>query len=660
MSMGGAGNGARAALAVLLWSGCVSPLAGFPADALAPRDARNERTLGDAEARVLLDETWVRFEERDGVAVARTFNRRRVRVGKSEAANDWAVQRSAFYNRTFETIDFHQARVTTADNAHTTVIGDEAKELVDLPALGTYVLYSSSRTRTLAVPRLAPGTVVETVTLSTTRTPELFSFGQFFGAAFPVDEGVLVVDAPAAWDVEFDVAGAGTDFDVEPAVKLIGDRRQWRWRRTNAAAVLPEAASVSMGERVPSVLTRLLAAQLENGQTVVGPKDARDLSRTMFRLQAGRAEPTAALRTVVENVLGPRPQDVPQRERAAKLYAWTRDSIRYCAVEIGMGGWIPHAASDVEAARYGDCKDKANLLKALLEVADVPSRAVGIYSGMPVPFRLPVVGANFNHEILVVDLDDGPVFVDPTTRVLPFGDLPWNDEERVCLPSEEQGSLLILTPSSSEATTSRVTTLKLRQDEGMLVGSFKMVRNGSHADALRDGYVEAPEAERPKLIADLVPLSGARVKAFEVVGVAPPLEVTPVVVTGEVTRPLVANVTLLDAAALLDRPLPLFTADRAHSDVAVRHRETLEDNVELTLPGRRVRRLPPPASSTSAHLDWSLAWEDAGDRTVLRRRVVWKSVRVPAGEVAALRAQIDAYHQAAAARAIFELDRATP
>src|SRR2546430_17448219 len=43
------------------------------------------------------------------------------------------------------------------------------------------------------------------------------------------------------------------------------------------------------------------------------------------------------------------------------------------AIEIGTGGFQPHAAQDVLASGYGDCKDKATLLNAMLHEAGIDS-----------------------------------------------------------------------------------------------------------------------------------------------------------------------------------------------------------------------------------------------------------------------------------------------
>src|SRR5580704_386627 len=55
------------------------------------------------------------------------------------------------------------------------------------------------------------------------------------------------------------------------------------------------------------------------------------------------------------------------------LTSYMQRNIRYVAIEIGIGGFRPHPASDVFAHQYGDCKDKATLLSAMLKEIGIDS-----------------------------------------------------------------------------------------------------------------------------------------------------------------------------------------------------------------------------------------------------------------------------------------------
>jgi hypothetical protein len=123
----------------------------------------------------------------------------------------------------------------------------------------------------------------------------------------------------------------------------------------------------------------------------------------------------------------------------------------YIAIQMGLSrgeGYRPHAASDVFAKSYGDCKDKANLLKAMLSTVGIESYLVVICADdrgfvrkeWPSPQQ-------FNHCIVAIRAADdssgvvlshatlGPLlFFDPTDPETPVGNLP----------DEEQGSWALL------------------------------------------------------------------------------------------------------------------------------------------------------------------------------------------------------------------------
>src|SRR5271166_1472951 len=55
------------------------------------------------------------------------------------------------------------------------------------------------------------------------------------------------------------------------------------------------------------------------------------------------------------------------------LTGFLQSDVRYVGIEIGIGGFQPHPASDIFRSRYGDCKDKATLLSSMLKEAGIDS-----------------------------------------------------------------------------------------------------------------------------------------------------------------------------------------------------------------------------------------------------------------------------------------------
>src|SRR6266702_5412916 len=55
------------------------------------------------------------------------------------------------------------------------------------------------------------------------------------------------------------------------------------------------------------------------------------------------------------------------------LAEFMQKDIRYVAIQLGIGGWQPHPAPEIFLHKYGDCKDKATLLSAMLGEIGVES-----------------------------------------------------------------------------------------------------------------------------------------------------------------------------------------------------------------------------------------------------------------------------------------------
>ena len=121
------------------------------------------------------------------------------------------------------------------------------------------------------------------------------------------------------------------------------------------------------------------------------------------------------------------------------LTAFLQSDVRYVGIEIGIGGFQPHPASDVFRSRYGDCKDKVTLLSSMLKEAGIDSDYLLVDTERGV-VKPDVPSTLFNHVILAIPLpkDTPPnayrsvsttasgeryLIFDPTDEYTPVGDL---------------------------------------------------------------------------------------------------------------------------------------------------------------------------------------------------------------------------------------------
>jgi hypothetical protein len=138
-----------------------------------------------------------------------------------------------------------------------------------------------------------------------------------------------------------------------------------------------------------------------------------------------------------------------KRQQAAALYDWVVNNIRYVAVELGRGGYIPHNSGGILANRYGDCKDYAVILCSLLAAKGIESFPVLINSGES--DWLPKVAAPeaFNHAI--VWIPSLQLYLDSSAGYAPFGVLPLGDRARMALLAGTESKLIAMPRGDPEA-----------------------------------------------------------------------------------------------------------------------------------------------------------------------------------------------------------------
>ncbi|MBN2686086.1 MAG: DUF3857 domain-containing protein [Pontiellaceae bacterium] len=162
------------------------------------------------------------------------------------------------------------------------------------------------------------------------------------------------------------------------------------------------------------------------------------------------------------------------------------NEIRYVSLEFGVGGLQPQSAAGVLENRFGDCKDKANLLRVLLAEHGIKSYVTLLnteHAGR-VEQRCAHIGA-FNHAILAVEKSDGELlFCDPTLKYGRAGLLYPSIANRSVLIIEDDTAKArwVQTPAATAGTVDYDLDLTL-SDKGQLSGWFSLRATDYHASA---------------------------------------------------------------------------------------------------------------------------------------------------------------------------------
>ena len=108
-------------------------------------------------------------------------------------------------------------------------------------------------------------------------------------------------------------------------------------------------------------------------------------------------------------------------ERARKVYRYMQNKTRYISVQIGIGGWKPMSAEEVDKMKYGDCKALVNYTQALLKEANVNAFYTLVNADEKINIDKDVVAMQGNHVILYLPTNKDTVWLECTSQKRPFG-----------------------------------------------------------------------------------------------------------------------------------------------------------------------------------------------------------------------------------------------
>ena len=343
--------------------------------------------------------------------------------------------------------------------------------------------------------------------------------------------------------------------------------------------------------------------------------------------------------------------------------------VQYISIQTGLergGGYTPHKAADVLAKNYGDCKDKANLMRALLAAVGIKAHLVAIYAGDPDYVRGEWPSPQqFNHAISAILLSGEAalpavtahptlgrvLYFDPTDEQTPLGELPLplqGSQGLLVLP--KAGGLVRMPLSPPEANPSLREVDATLDARGALRATVHQVTAGDPASLERYLYRSlSREAYARKLEADVQrQVTGARLTLGQV-GNDPTGNRFELIMNLEAPgyAQVIQNRLLLVRPPDLPRPgLPDLTpAPRQHA-IQLDPREE-RDAFTLTLPeGVKVDELPEARAMETSFGRFSVTWRATGSTVSRTLTLRLARTTLPASANAEVLAFVEAFRQA--------------
>jgi hypothetical protein len=362
---------------------------------------------------------------------------------------------------------------------------------VALPKVAGSELISDVKEKLLRIPAADPGSIVG-YEYEEDEQPMVLQNVWVFQREIPGRELHYSLQLPSGWEYK---ASWINYSEVKPTP---GGNNQWEW-------VIRDVKGIREEPEMPPIYG--VAGQMivsffpPGGASANGFSSWLEMGNWYRNLTSGRRDASPQITQQVATITASARTPL---EKMKALAQFVQHDVRYVAIELGIGGWQPHAASDVFANRYGDCKDKATLLSSMLSQVGIESFYVVINSerGSVTP-QVPANVGGFNHVVLAIKIPAnvsdpslvatiqhprlGPVlYFDPTNELTPFGEIGGYLQANYGLLVTAEGGELVELPEQPSAMNSIQRSGKLTLDpSGTLKGEVHETRLGDRASAER-------------------------------------------------------------------------------------------------------------------------------------------------------------------------------
>jgi tetratricopeptide (TPR) repeat protein len=406
----------------------------FSADPKALLAAAHKVETKDQNIVFLLDEETVTFEANGrSKAVMRM-----IEYVVTADGVDGAGTASAWWAPWYDEKPTIAARVITKDGTVHTL---DPKAITEATAEQEQDIFSDQRVLRAPLPGVAEGAIVERVITLEGRSPIAGGgkYGLFlFGGNVPFERQRLVLDADASLAPRI-VNKSG----FEPHISEQNGRKRIVFEKGHTDAFEDEEGNIPSDElTVPYVA-------YANGSS--WHDIAADYSAIVDKQIAADGD----LKSVVANAIG---STTDRAAIIARLLDVIDKDVRYAGVEVGDGSIVPRPPKSVLQKKYGDCKDKATLLVAMLRAAGLSSHVVLLNAGSGFDGIASLPGVDhFNHAITVVDGEE-PIWIDPTDEFARPGQLPSEDQGRMALIAADATTSLTRTPEARSSSTRYIET----------------------------------------------------------------------------------------------------------------------------------------------------------------------------------------------------------
>ncbi len=292
-------------------------------------------------------------------------------------------------------------------------------------------VYNEGRLKTIDATGDADVGIVFGYSATTEESPLFYQDRWEFQGRLPTLVSRYTLNLPSGWTASS--ITFNTD-EVKPEVR----GSSYTWEMTGLQPIRPEPMSPSVVNMSPRIVISY------------GPTDRSQLGAKMFTDWVDVSRWTSSLhdsQVIVDDNVAAKARELTAgaKSELEQIRAVARfvQGLQYISIDIGIAhgnGYVPRPSTLVLSRGYGDCKDKANLMRAMLKALKIEAYPIAVYSGDPSFVKADWASPRqFNHCIIAVKVSDATkaptvmdhdklgrlLIFDATDPFTQVGDLPY-------------------------------------------------------------------------------------------------------------------------------------------------------------------------------------------------------------------------------------------
>jgi len=320
-------------------------------------------------------------------------------------------------------------------------------------------------------------------------------FPQDYGMS--VDYAGLVLTVPSGMEVRYRMS----NMTSEPVILNDEKNDSYTWELVGLAPVKTEPYGPKNYMQMPFVELAPNQFHIDGYDGML--KTWKSFGRWYSDLSSERDnlpdETVEHLRDLVDDI-------IDEDEKIKKLYTYLQESTRYVNISLGLGGWQTYPATYVQEKGYGDCKALTNYMIAMLKTIGVDAYPALIRSGVNEREIDPEFPSNqFNHVIAFIPRENDDLWLECTSKTMPFGEIGLANEDRLALVVKSDGGELIRTPKANWHENGQYRNALVKIDEN---GSAKAIVNtrftGNQNNEIRGRLYQKSERDKKLWLEDWI------------------------------------------------------------------------------------------------------------------------------------------------------------